>query len=111
MAMGYSGREVEGLERKIDDIVLTLIHLLETKYLTKPFDLARKAQYFTLDAISTVAYGQPFGFITTDSDCYDYIKMTEETVPTIMVTTVLPWLLEMLKHQSSKVYCHPRRIV
>lgn len=97
MAMGYSGREVEGLERKIDDTILALIDLLETKYLSKPFDLARKAQYFTLDAISIVAYGQPFGFIATDSDCYDYIKMTEETVPAIMVTTVIPWLLDILK--------------
>ncbi|EOO00516.1 putative cytochrome p450 protein [Phaeoacremonium minimum UCRPA7] len=99
MAAGYSGREVEGLEKKIDQTILNLINLFDSKYVSvnKPFDLGRKAQFFTLDVISTVAYGQPFGFLETDTDVYEYIKTTEENVPTIIVTTVLPWLMELLK--------------
>lgn len=63
----------------------------------QPFDLGLKAQYFTLDVISHIAFGKPFGFIETDSDVYDYIKTTEETVPMAMVTTVLPWLAKLLR--------------
>lgn len=55
-------------------------------------DLGRKAQYFTLDVISTVAFGEAFGFIETDSDVYDYIQTTEETLPAIICVSVLPWL-------------------
>lgn len=99
MAAGYSGREVEGLEKKIDQTILNLINLFDSNYVSvnKPFDLGRKAQFFTLDVISTVAYGEPFGFLETNTDVYEYIKTTEENVPTIIVTTALPWLMELLK--------------
>nr|XP_036589361.1 pisatin demethylase [Colletotrichum truncatum]KAF6801366.1 pisatin demethylase [Colletotrichum truncatum] len=96
MAAGYSGREVQGLEKKIDDNILQLVRLLEG-YVDagRPFDFARKAQFFTLDVISDLAFGEPLGFMATDSDMYDYIKTTEETLPFFMVTTVIPWLVKL----------------
>ncbi|KAK0388572.1 hypothetical protein NLU13_4815 [Sarocladium strictum] len=98
MAAGYSGREIENLEAKIDENIAAWMNLLDS-YVAKdqPFDLGLKAQYFTLDVISHIAFGKPFGFIETDSDVYDYIKTTEETVPMAMVTTVLPWLAKLLR--------------
>ncbi len=62
----------------------------------KPFDFGRKAQYFTLDVISDLAFGAPFGDVATDSDVYEYIKTMEENMPNIIVTTVLPWLMALL---------------
>lgn len=62
----------------------------------KPMDFGRKAQYFTLDVISAVAYGKPFGYLATDSDVYDYIQTCEEIYPAIGVMTTFPsmnWLL------------------
>ena len=58
-------------------------------------DFGRKAQYFTLDVISDIAFGKPFGFISTDSDVYKYIETTEKTLPMVMVTTVLPFLVTL----------------
>ncbi len=94
----YSGKEVDGLEAKIDENVVRLLDLLETKYVAanRPFDFGRKAQYFTLDVISDLAFGQPFGDVATDSDVYEYIKTMEENMPNIIVTTVLPWLMSLL---------------
>lgn len=91
----YSGKGVENLEKTIDRNVANLIQLIETKYLStqsqiKPFDFGRKAQCFTLDVISDVAFGEAFGDIATDSDVHKYIKTTEETLPAIIMTTVLP---------------------
>jgi hypothetical protein len=43
-----------------------------------------------------LAFGEPFGFLETDSDVYEYIKTTEETLPMVMVTTVVPWLVKVL---------------
>ncbi|KAF6803785.1 pisatin demethylase [Colletotrichum musicola] len=96
MAAGYSGREVVGLEQKVDDNVLRLCRLIEG-YIDagKPFDFGRKAQYFTLDVISNLAFGEPFGFIETDSDLYEYVQTTEDTVPLFLVTTVVPWVLKI----------------
>ncbi|KAK1980365.1 cytochrome P450 [Colletotrichum cereale] len=104
MAAGYSGKEVENLEAKIDQNVLRLVDLLD-KYVSedKPFDFGAKAQYFTLDVISDIAFGEPFGDLATDSDVHGYIKTMEQNMPTIIMTSVLPWLLALL---SSPLFRH-----
>ncbi|KPM35000.1 hypothetical protein AK830_g11567 [Neonectria ditissima] len=103
MAAGYGGREVENLEPKIDKNILSFIQLLK-KYAAEntPVDFGRKAQFFTLDVISDLAFGKPFGFIETDSDVYEYIGTTEETLPMVMVTTVVPVLVKILSHPLLK---------
>ncbi|KAK6223056.1 cytochrome P450 [Colletotrichum tabaci] len=97
MAAGYSGKEIEDLEAKIDQNVLRLVGLLE-KYGSRdePFDFGLKAQYFTLDAISDIAFGEPFGDLETDSDVHGYIETMDQNMPTIILTSVLPWLLTLL---------------
>ncbi|KAK1979162.1 cytochrome P450 [Colletotrichum cereale] len=96
MAAGYSGREIENLETKIDQNLLGLFRLVES-YIDagKPFDFGRKAQFFTLDVISDLAFGKPFGFMESDSDVYEYIKTMEESLPMFMATTVYPWVIRL----------------
>ena len=60
-----------------------MLHLIRSKYLSGPshcvpMDLARKIQYFTLDVISTIGFGQPFGDLKADADLNDYIKSGEQ---------------------------------
>ncbi|KAF7538220.1 hypothetical protein G7Z17_g12677 [Cylindrodendrum hubeiense] len=103
MAAGYGGREVENLEPKIDKNVLAFIQLLKNYAAEKKVvDFGRKAQFFTLDVISDLAFGKPFGFLETDSDVYEYIGTTEETLPMVMVTTVVPFLVKILSHPLFK---------
>ena len=76
--------------------------MIETKYLStdqdyRPMDLARKVQFLTLDIISMLAFGKQFGYVATDSDVYSYIKMTEESMPVMMVLTVFPALAKVLQ--------------
>ncbi len=59
-------------------------------------DLARVSQFFTLDVITEVAFGRSFGYLATDSDVHQYIKMTEESMPVIMVASVYPWIIKVL---------------
>ncbi|KND92746.1 Pisatin demethylase [Tolypocladium ophioglossoides CBS 100239] len=98
MAAGYSGKEVEDLEAKINQNVLALVDLLDSEYVSanRPFDFGRKAQYFTLDVISDLAFGEPFGDMATDSDVHEYISTIETAAPTYIVATVLPWLIAVL---------------
>nr|XP_036584608.1 cytochrome p450 [Colletotrichum truncatum]KAF6794126.1 cytochrome p450 [Colletotrichum truncatum] len=97
MAGGYSGKEVANLEAKIDENVLRFMSLIDT-YASenKRFDFGLKAQYFTLDVISDLAFGRPFGDLTSDSDVHNYIHATEKSMPNIVVAAVLPWILSML---------------
>lgn len=74
--------------------------MIERKYLStptnfQPFDFAKKIQYFTLDAITDVAFGTPFGCIAQDDDMCDYIKTVEQLLPAAVVAGVLPWLLTL----------------
>jgi hypothetical protein len=78
-----------------------LIQLLESKYLStdtdfKPVDFAPKAQYFTLDVISEIAFGEAFGNLEADDDVASYIKATEETIPLIVFLGIFPWLARIL---------------
>lgn len=86
MASGYSGKENVTLEPTIDFYVKQLVHLIRSKYTSssdpqipsKPMDLAMKIQYFTLDVISHIGFGQAFGDLEADGDVHDYISASQE---------------------------------
>jgi len=69
---------------------------------SKPFDFARKTQYLTLDVITHIAFGKAFGYLTTDSDLYEYIKTVEETIGSAMMVTILPWINWILQTKIMK---------
>lgn len=71
----YSGKENDDLEYTIDRNVLALVDLIHNKYIStssefKPFDFGRKIQYFSLDVISGIAFGEAFGELATDQDVH-----------------------------------------
>ena len=37
--------------------------------LYRPMDFVQKTQFFTLDVISALAFGVPFGYLARDEDC------------------------------------------
>jgi cytochrome P450 len=98
----YSGKENLELESSIDVHVEELIQLIRSKYLstetrTKPMDFARKIQYLTLDVISEVGFGEPFGNLRADKDVNEYIKAGEIglTVTTLGLGLGLTWFLQL----------------
>ena len=60
-------------------------------------DFARKSQFFTLDVISSIAFGRSFGDLVSDSDNHTFVGALEEAGPAIMVVTVLPWISTLLQ--------------
>lgn len=70
----------------------------------KPFDFGRKAQYFTLDVISDIAYSEPFGCLATDSDAFGYIAAVEENMPAIMFVSAIPRLNWILKSSIVRMF-------
>jgi hypothetical protein len=88
---------------------LNLVKLIETKYIStvsdfRPLEFAKKAQYFTLDVITSIAFGDPFGYLTKDEDIHEYIKTTEETLPAIIMVGVFPWLNRVLQSPLMRMF-------
>ena len=83
-AAGYSGREVPTMERDIDEQIGELKKLIVRQYLStekvvKPMDWGLVAQYFTLDSLTRVAFGEALGYLETDSDVHEYIQTMEDS--------------------------------
>jgi hypothetical protein len=79
-----------------------LIKLIDSKYIStstdyRPMDFGRKASYFTLDVISSLAFGKAFGDLERDEDVHKYIEMLDEAGPTIILLTVLPLVRKLLR--------------
>lgn len=53
-------------------------------------DLARKAQFVTLDIITDLAFDVPFGDIDSDEDIHLYIQSTEETMQAAIMLSTIP---------------------
>ncbi|KAH7118581.1 benzoate 4-monooxygenase cytochrome P450 [Dactylonectria estremocensis] len=107
LAPGYSGKDVDGLHESIDEGVARFVRLIEDKYLSsasdyRPVDFARKTQYMTLDIISKIAFGAPFGFMDRDEDFYDYINTVEASVPMMQMFALIPWLINLLQSPLCK---------
>jgi hypothetical protein len=100
--MQYSGKENDNLISSIDENVMKLVKLIDEKYVAsgeefKPMDIGRKALYFTVDIVSTLAFGKSFGDLVTDSDNHQYIETIEESGPVIILVSVLPWISKLFK--------------
>lgn len=105
---GYSGKGIEGLPESIDNGVARFIRLIEDKYLStsteyRPVNLGRKIQYMTLDVISSIAFGQAFGFMDDDADKFEYIKTTEDALPMMQLFALMPWLIRLIQSPLGKV--------
>ncbi|KAH6691663.1 benzoate 4-monooxygenase cytochrome P450 [Plectosphaerella plurivora] len=101
-AIGYSGKDIEGLEAAVDGQILALVRLIDTRYISsqadfRPMDLAMKTQYLTLDVITTVSFGGAFGFLEMDEDVHSYIEMTEKSMPMMLFLSVLPGLAAFMQ--------------
>lgn len=93
----YSGKEVDDLEPKVDSSVQNLVRLLDSYVRDgRPFDLARKIHFFALDVISELAFGEPFGDLTTDSDVHSLVTDIETYLPYLIVSTVMSWMIPVL---------------
>jgi hypothetical protein len=64
-------------------------------------DVAVLAQYFTLDVVSTIGWGESFGNLEADRDVHGYVAMLTNGMPKMMVLCLLPTPLKIM--QSSLV--------
>ncbi|KAK3695739.1 cytochrome P450 monooxygenase [Podospora appendiculata] len=106
-AAGYSGKEVPGLEGRVDDTIAQLVGKIRTKYAAssarglqqqhKPFlDLAMMVQYFTLDSITKIGFGEEFGYIRSEEDVYGYIALVTRLASVVTLSANVPYLANIM---------------
>lgn len=82
-------------------------------------DLARKAQFFTLDVITKIAFGEAFDDLERDEDVYKYLQSTDEMVEVLILSVTVPllvWLLSFgwiakIAYPSGKETTGPGRLI
>ncbi|KAA6412103.1 MAG: cytochrome p450 [Lasallia pustulata] len=112
MAAGYSGKENPGLEKSIDDRVQDLVNLIGRKYIStgttlRTLDFAQVAQYFTMDVLTDVAFGAPFGYLNRDEDVHDYIKTIRSFMPVLELKTNHPVVNALMGSRLVKALLAP----
>jgi cytochrome P450 len=92
------------LEQQLDGLIAAFVNLIERKYLSTqtkfvPMDLAEKCHYFTLDAISSIAFGPEkiFGFLEKDKDVHHFIEMTVASMPVMTGLATYPAIAKVLQ--------------
>jgi hypothetical protein len=71
--------------------------LIERKHVSTNFslqklDLARAVQFFTMDVITDLSFGEEFGFLRKDEDVHDYCANVATMLPTMNVISLFPRL-------------------
>jgi hypothetical protein len=97
----YSGKEVPGLEATIDRHVVELISVTRSRLLSsesafRPVDFSPTVSYFTLDVITDIAFGVPFGYLSKYEDVYDFLKTSHDSVRVFQYIATFPILPKLL---------------
>jgi cytochrome P450 len=73
-----------------------------------PIDMAEKLQFFTLDTLTDIAFGGPFGFITNDKDMYDYSATSAAFYPLMELGTVSRLVHSLLNSRVMQYLVGPK---
>ncbi|KAK0649132.1 cytochrome P450 [Cercophora newfieldiana] len=101
-ASGYNGRENGAdFEPAIDSQVDALTTLINRKYLstadeTKPAELSSLIRYFTLDTITRLAYGKPWGHLDEGTDVTGYCTFLYENMKYLNMFMEIPLLRNIM---------------
>ncbi|KAJ2996539.1 hypothetical protein NUW58_g941 [Xylaria curta] len=99
MIRGYSGAENLTLEADIEFVVAKLLHLIRSRYAgqRKSMDLAQKIQFFALDVISAIGFGECFHLLDADDDPNNYVNSIREGLSVVCKQAALgTWWLNSI---------------
>lgn len=106
----YSGKGVANLESSIAEQVDNMLTLIRRDYVSrnKAVDMARLAQYFTLDVLSQIAFGDAFGYLEANKDLYEYNRTSIEFMPILELITNHPSIRSVLSSRPVQALVAPK---
>ncbi|RAH42801.1 cytochrome P450 [Aspergillus brunneoviolaceus CBS 621.78] len=94
------------LERKIARSIQTFLHYIDERIDRGNenciMDFSRACQFFTLDVITDMAFGEPFGYLATDQDLHGYHTTFAAEAPMISVINSMPTLCRFMNRDFVK---------
>ena len=85
--------------------MITLIRKLSTN--NQPFDMALIAQYFTMDVITHLALGHPFGYLKRNEDVYGFLATTRSLMPALELGCNHSWIKRLLESRLMQTIVAP----
>ncbi|KAK4182202.1 cytochrome P450 [Podospora australis] len=97
----WSGQGLNVMEDRVDARIRDFLDLVERKYIStpavfRPMEFGHRAQFFTLDVVTAVTFGKPWGFLEKDGDVNKYLEITEVMTPMFALLGALPWLVHSM---------------
>ncbi|KAK3942847.1 Pisatin demethylase [Diplogelasinospora grovesii] len=91
------------IEPAIDRQMVSFVKLLDEKYAAdrktgKPgriLDFAKKAQFWSLDCVGDLCFGEPFGFLPRDEDVGGFARLNDLSLRMVTAAGLVPWLAEL----------------
>ncbi|KAI8315315.1 Cytochrome P450 monooxygenase lolP1 [Colletotrichum sp. SAR11_59] len=95
LSEGYAGRDNGGFEPGVDNMVAQFVDLVESKYVStatdyRPIEFSHKSQYFALDVIGQLAFGEALGFLANDEDLWGYVSTNDQVFPALALMLNIP---------------------
>ncbi|KAK8045983.1 BcABA1- cytochrome P450 monooxygenase [Apiospora saccharicola] len=96
-AAAYTGREIPDLEDGVDEQLATFCDRLRN-YATsgRLLDLGPISNYFTVDVVTRLGFGQQFGFLADESDKYNFLHELKQLWPRMSTSADVPWIRAVL---------------
>ncbi|KAK2777617.1 cytochrome p450 [Colletotrichum kahawae] len=95
LSEGYAGRDNGGFEPGVDKMVAQFVELVESQYVStatdyRPIEFSHKSQYFALDVIGQLAFGEALGFLANDEDLWGYVSTNDQVFPALALMLNIP---------------------
>ncbi|KAK3360740.1 cytochrome P450 [Lasiosphaeria hispida] len=100
-ANGYNGRDNVDIEGSLNTQIAQLKALIRRCYISTPAesrnaDLVWLIRFFTLDSVTSLAYGEPFGYMEANEDLFDFNKEFQELSKPVSVVLDTPILRTLI---------------
>ncbi|OHF00645.1 cytochrome P450 [Colletotrichum orchidophilum] len=95
-----AGCENGGFEPCVDKIVARFVSLVESRYMStsnefRPMEFSHKSQYFALDVISELSFGEALGFLANNEYLFGYVATNNLVFPYLrFMLNILSTLVE-----------------
>lgn len=73
------------------------MQLIREEYLStptdfRPIEFSHKSQYFALDVISDLGFGEDIGFLANDEDTCRFVETNDNVFPVVAAPLAMPWV-------------------
>ncbi|ROW02925.1 hypothetical protein VSDG_01713 [Cytospora chrysosperma] len=113
LADSYGKNVALGMEPTVDNLINTLIQYLRDKCAKGPeatsvVNFALVVNYFTMDVITRIAFGEELGFLRSDTDVHNLLAAVRAALRTVNVPLSIPWVRDITTSRWFLNYFGPR---